>query len=177
MQKRTKTNKQSIIALIAMAVIFLANFNNPPNRRTGAPGDTGTCAGCHSGTNPNGYDGSLAIEGFPTSILPGTTYSLTARLSNPNGLANRGGFQAVVLNETSGNVNSGNIIATAGNPSTIFSGGREYVEHSPGKSFPPNNEITWDFDWVAPMSADGSIIKAYSAAVIGNGSGSGLPVI
>jgi Secretion system C-terminal sorting domain/SprB repeat len=166
------STRLSIFALIAVCILLLANSNNPPNGRTGAPGDNGTCAGCHTGNNPGGFNGSIVIDNFPSTIMSGNTYNLSARVVNPNGLASRGGFQAVVLNESAGNSNAGNITVSGTNPSTILSGGRKYVEHNPAIDFPPNNEITWNFNWMAPDAAPGNIIKFYAAAVIGNGGAS-----
>ncbi|MFK7808913.1 MAG: choice-of-anchor V domain-containing protein [Saprospiraceae bacterium] len=164
----------SITALITIVVLFLANSSNPPNRRTGAPGDNGTCIGCHGDLNPQGFTGFVDILNFPSNIESGITYNLTARVTNSNGIAVRGGFQAVVLNESAGNTNAGDITIPVGtNPSTVTSAGREYVEHNPAKFFPASTEISWDFDWIAPMNATpGDVIKIYTAAVIGNGSGS-----
>ena len=162
----------SVFGLIAIAVIILANFSNPPNGRTGAPGDNGTCTGCHSGNNPNGFDGFIVIDNFPTLITPNNTYNLTAKVTNPNGQAIRGGFQAVVLNETAANTNTGDLMVSGTNPTTTLSGGREYVEHDPGLFFPPNNEITWNFTWTAPSGSNGDIIKIYAAGNIANGGGS-----
>jgi Secretion system C-terminal sorting domain/SprB repeat len=162
----------STFALIAVCILLLANSNNPPNGRTGAPGDNGTCAACHTGNNPGGFNGAIVIDNFPVTITPGSTYNLVARLTNPNGLASRGGFQAVVLNESTGNSNAGDITIGGTNPSTILSGGREYVEHNPAINFPASNEVTWNFSWIAPNASPGETIKCYAAAVIGNGGAS-----
>ena len=146
---------------------FLGWSGNPPDGRTGAPGD-GLCTDCHTPGNPNGYDGGITIQNFPSTINAGQTYNLTALVSNPNGLASVAGFQAVVLD--SGNQNAGDIVAP-GNPSSTTTGnGREYVEHNPSLAFPGSNQVTWNFDWTAPSGPNGENITIYAAGNIASGS-------
>src|SRR5712692_4551627 len=50
-----------------------ANSGGPPGGFTGAPGDFGTCASCHSGPTPNGQFNISA----PQTYVPGQTYQIT----------------------------------------------------------------------------------------------------
>ncbi len=152
--------------LLLILFLFLGNSNNPPNGRTGAPGD-GLCTDCHDPGNPNGYDGEVIIENWPNDISPNTDYSITVRVTNPNGLAFLGGFQAVVLD--SNNDNIGNLTVSGSNPTTQTSGGREYVEHNPSINFPGSNEVTWDFTWTSPAGPSSEMITMYAAGNIASG--------
>jgi len=161
--------------IILLGGAFLTSFSSdPPPGRSGAPGD-GLCTDCHATGNPLGLDGELTIDGFPEDITPGETYTITITARNENGLAQRNGFQAVILD--SDDNNSGDIIAS-GNPDTETFNGREYVEHRPAVDF-VDNMVSWDFDWVAPDDAMGEQVTLYVASIIGsgtNGNGSDLLV-
>ena len=154
--------------LTLLWVATTSNSSNPPNGRTGAPGD-GLCSNCHFGGG--GFDGSVSITGLPAVVDPNTTYPITVTVSNPNGAAQRGGFQWVALN--SANQNSGSI-SVAGPSSTITpSGGRIYHEHNPAQFFGAGTTVSWTANWTSPSApASNDVLTFYSAAVIGNGSGS-----
>ena len=150
------------------AFTFLNNSANPPNGRTGAPGD-GLCSDCHSGNNPNGYAGSVQIMNFPSSIIPNTVYSLQAVIDITAGTPARAGFQAVVLDGS--NNNAGDLTPTGPSTTTQSFNSREYVEHNPAMFFGGNSSVTYTFDWLAPNAPNGEIITLYTASVIANGSG------
>ena len=156
----------TIFLLLFLLFLFLGNSSNPPNGYTGAPGD-GLCTNCHTPGNPQGFDGEIIIENFPSSIDPNTAYPLTARVTNPNGLAFRAGFQAVILDASNNNI--GDITVSGSNPTTQLNGGREYVEHNPAINFPGSNEVTWNFTWTSPAGPSGENITIYAAAVIASG--------
>ncbi len=165
-------SKISSIKLIFCAVLFATLFisfsSNPPIGRSGAPGD-GLCSDCHTGSNPLGFDGGITIQNFPSSIVGGQTYQLSATVSNPNGLANLAGFQAVVLDNNDNNI--GDLIVSGTNPITdTNTNGREYVEHNPAQPFSASNDVVWNFDWVAPTGANGTPITLYAAGNIASDS-------
>lgn len=152
--------------LIFTIIISLGNFNNPPNGRTGAPGD-GICTNCHTPGNPNGYTGDVSVSGLPAQTMAGQQYSLTVTVSNPDMTAVRGGFQMVALDES--NQNAGTL-SNAGPSSTITpSGGRSYHEHNPGKNFGGNPSISWTVDWTAPAVQGMETVTFYAAGNITNG--------
>lgn len=163
----------TIFFVLIIGFLFLGNSStpdnpeNPPNGYTGAPGDNGLCTSCHTPGNPLGFDGQVIIENFPTNITPNTAYPMTIRVTNPNGLAFRGGFQAVVLDEN--NVDAGDLTVSGSNPTTQTSNGREYVEHNPAKNFPGSNQVTWDFTWISPSGPIGEMITMYAAGNIASG--------
>jgi len=145
---------------------ILSFSTNPPNAHTGAPGD-GVCTECHNPSNPLGLDGEFSLTGFPTVINPGETYSISVVVRNNNGLAQRNGFQAVILDGSANNI--GDITTTGGNPATeTDSNGREYVEHRPAIDF-ANNEVNWTFNWTAPDGNIGEEVTLYVASIVGSG--------
>ncbi len=162
--KKLKT-VYSIFLLFFVAALFLNNSSNPPNGRTGAPGES-TCSSCH---NQNGnFDGILNISGLPSNIQPNTTYPISVTVNVTSGAPVRAGFQLVALD---GNDNTiGTLTPSGSNTTTQSSGGRTYVEHNPAKNF-NGGMVTYTFDWDAPASAAGNSVTFYSAALMGNGSG------
>lgn len=87
------------IPLLVIAFMFighavvLAFSANPPDGRTGAPGE-GTCADCHG--NLNTGPGGITITGTP-SYTPGDTIDLTITVRHEG--QSRWGFQITALSE------------------------------------------------------------------------------
>ena len=163
----------AIIAVVLSLIIGLANSSSHPtggsSGYTGAPGDS-TCGQCHSGSN-SALDGTVTIEGLPSNIITNNTYTITVRVTNPNGNAVKGGFQLLAL--TGANLNAGSMSNTS--TSTIIktvSGGKQYFGHSPAINFPGSNELVHTVDWTAPATTGSNpIIKFYASSVIANGNG------
>lgn len=158
--------------IIFLGFASLAFFNSHPVSGnagyTGAPGDS-ICSSCHTGTN-SALDGTVTIDGVPSQVTTGETYTLTVTVTNPNGNAVKAGFQLLAL--TGSNTNAGSMVAL--DPSTTevktVSGGKNYFGHSPAQNFPGSNTLSFDVDWTAPATV-GAIpqIKFYASAVIANG--------
>ncbi len=155
-------------ALIGLTLFLYSNSSNPPNGRTGAPGET-TCAACHS-LNGGGYSGEITITGIPENILAGETYTINVTTTSNNGNPSKTGFQLVALN--SSNNNSGTFSNPSPNTTISSSGGRSYFEHNPAASFNGGGSVSWTVDWTAPASPNGQVISFYAASVIANGTGS-----
>ena len=166
---------QLSLLLFTSLIIFISSSSNPPNGRTGAPGE-GLCTDCHNNSNPNGFDGSVVVSGLPSTIQANTSYTLTVTNSNPNGLATKGGFQIVALDGSNDNAGT---MANAGSNSTItLSGGRTYFEHNPSTNY-SNDMISWTVDWISPTGPNNELINIYASAVIandGNGNSGDLTV-
>ncbi len=161
-------SKFYLITAIFLSVILFSFFSSPPDGRTGAPGES-TCASCHGGGNPLGLDGDIEIDGLDPLITPGATYTVTVRLTNPNGLAERAGFQIVALDENDDNIGE---LSNPSPSSTISSQlGRTYFKHNPGLNFPVDNEVEWTVDWTAPAMPNSSTVTFYGAGNIADGNG------
>ncbi|HMS30021.1 MAG TPA: T9SS type A sorting domain-containing protein [Saprospiraceae bacterium] len=162
MQKHLK-----LFALIALSIIILANSGNPPDGRTGAAGESTCMVGCHIQGSSGNLDGSVSIGGFPSTINPGANYTLTLTINNssvPLSLAERGGFQLVILDANG--ANAGTLSAASSSSTLTSSGGRTYWEHNPAKNFSGGPAVSWTVNWKAPSSAGGNTITATTCAII-----------
>ncbi len=155
------------LALI-VGVMSIARVANPPNGRTGAPGD-GLCTDCHSAGSP-AQNGMVEISGLPAQVDPSTTYSLVITVSNPDGLATHGGAQMTGLD--AGNNLAGTMSNAGGGSTIVTSGGREYLEHAPAMTFGAGTEVSYTVDWTSPAGPDGEVITFYAASILSNGNGS-----
>lgn len=163
--------RSSYIIFVLAGLFFISNSGNPPNGRTGAPGDFGACNSCHNGGFPS-IDGNIQISGVPGSVNAGQTYALTVTINNTTNNATKGGFQMVVLDESDNNVGQ---LANPGMFSSIStSGQRDYFEHAPAQNF-SGGSISYSVDWTAPSggsAVDGESLTFYAAGVIANGNSS-----
>lgn len=157
----------SFLGVIFCALLFFSNSTNPPNARTGAPGDDGTCAsGCHGGGS---FQGTVDISGIPSTIQAGETYTVTLTTTATVGNPVTGGFQILALN--SANQNVGDMIVTNGaETGTNSQGGREYMEHRGDKNF-SGGQVSWTFDWQAPNGPNNEDITLWFVSVLANNNG------
>ena len=156
------------LAFLAITLIFLlSNSGNPPNGRTGAPGET-TCGGCHNNGN---YQGTVSISGVPASIMPNTTYTVTLTNNVTSGSPVTGGFQIVTLDEDNNNI--GDLIDISSDVRTNFGSlGREYAEQNGAKSYGGGSSVSWTFDWTSPATApQNGDITFYYVMNMTNGAG------
>jgi hypothetical protein len=164
-----KLTQSRLVGIGLLCSIFLlAISSNPPNGRTGAPGDSLCSSGCHTGTNA-ALNGDVTISGLPASIDANMTYTITVTVDNPNGAGVRGGFQWVALDANNNDV--GTMSNSDGNSTITPSGGRTYHEHSPAQNFNGANEASYTVDWTAPNGPNNEVITFYAAGVIANGAG------
>lgn len=155
----------TILSLIAATFILISFSSNPPDGKTGAPGD-GLCIECHSPSNPP-INGEISVEGFPASISPGESYLLTVVNRNTVGDAVKGGFQMTILGPN--NTKAGDLAMASASSVITTANGRQYFEHNPAQTYPASNELTWTVEWTAPMMDPGSVITWYAAGNIANG--------
>lgn len=154
-----------ISGTILLSLMFYSYSDNPPNGKTGAPGE-GSCTDCHS-ANGGGYNGNLMITGIPVLIEAGETYTVTVTTAYTNGSPVKSGFQMVCLN--SSNNNSGTFSNPSVNTTLTTSGGRTYFEHNPARNFNGAGSLSWTVDWTAPNGPDGMVITFYANSMIANG--------
>lgn len=163
----------SLLLLFVASIAIFSFSSNPPNGRTGAPGE-GTCAGCHNPPGSTTLDGSMDITGLPNTVIAGNTYTVTVAVNNPALNAVRAGFQMVALDEA--NTNTGTMTNPSSSSTIANSGGKDYHEHAPAVNFSGNPSVTWTVDWTAPANgtyADGDSLFLYGSSIIANGGGSG----
>ncbi len=158
--------KHSILRLLAgLAIVLALSFSsNPPNGRTGAPGD-GLCSDCHSA---GAQQGNVMITGVPTTVTPGQTYTITVTSTTTTGSV-LAGFQMLALHDD-GNINAGSMSnPSAASTITVVGSGRSYHEHQPAMGFGGGDMVSWSVDWEAPLSGPDGDITFYAASVLANG--------
>ena len=178
----------SICAVLVGSIIFAvsrpkganANSTAPPSSYTGAPGELGTCASCHTGIYGTGYI-SMGTTGTPFGYIPGETDTIVILVQDSSPALNRWGFEATVL-KNSDLTMAGTLtpVALTGNKvGTAVSGGRTYIsQRSNGATAPsdPNdgtywgkpNIAGWEFEWTAPPVGSGGV-TIYFSGVAANG--------
>ena len=162
------SKKKTISILIFGAFLWLANSNNPPNARTGAPGEL-TCAtvGCHINESDR-IEGEITVLGFPEILDAGITYNLTVQMVRTAGDPQLAGFQMTALSD---NVFSGEF-TNPGTASTITEfNDNFYVEHDGGALPFSSDTILYTVDWESPGDVTGRDITFYFAGNFANGNG------
>lgn len=162
-----------VLAVAAVLFIMLSFSSNPPNGRTGAPFD-GACTDCHTGSG-GGLDGEISLDGLPSVVDAGETYSLTYTISVTQGSPVRAGIQSTIIFDSdftnAGDMDNPGLGSSIAVHTPSGSSARDYLEHSPAQFFGGNDEVEFTVDWTAPsVSGD---VTVWTASVLGNGSGSG----
>lgn len=140
----------------------------PPAKRTGAPGDAGTCsntAGCH--INPSfagGTSVNLLITGNPATYIPGQNYSLKVTNSDFTFPGCKYGFEMTVL--TASGAMAGVFSAPTLSTTITTDAGKQYISHQNATT---SNE--WSFNWQAPTT-DLGCLTFYMTSVAANCNGS-----
>lgn len=148
-----------VLTVLVSMTLLVANQSNPPNGKTGAPGD-GLCTDCHT-LNGQNQDGNVSVAGIPATITPSTAYILTLTVANPNGNADLAGFQMTILN--SSNQKAGTMTSPSPTSTVSASGGRDYWEHNPAQQYPVENFVSWTVTWTSPAGPPNTTITAYAA--------------
>lgn len=154
-----------LLGIIGSAFLLVSNSANPPDAHTGAPGEL-FCANCHS-SNGSSLAGTISVEGFPASITPEETYTLTVVNRNTNGGGVKAGFQITILGPL--NTKAGDMSMPSANSATSMLNGRQYFEHHPATTYTDSNVVKWTILWKAPSLAGGSTITWYANGMIANG--------
>lgn len=167
-QIRVATRMNKIYTFLALALfsLTLVSFSsNPPDGKTGAPGDS-LCTECHTQTSPP-INGEISVEGFPSTINPGETYLLTVVNRNTIGDAVKGGFQMTILGPFNSKI--GEMTMPSDKSIVTNANGRQYFEHNPAVAYPDSNVLKWTVEWTAPLAPGGTQITWYAAGNIANG--------
>ena len=144
----------SIILSVFFTGSFLwSNSSNPPN---GYHGESNNCATCHTG-NLNTGDGSISISGLPSTYTPGQTYDLALTVLGTN---SRGyGFQLIPKANGS----------TSGSITAVSSG--MGIENGAAEHRGTSSSGSWNFQWTAPATDEGTVTFYASGLATGGTSG------
>jgi len=163
-----KSKFTPLYLLFLLTFFLVSNSSNPPDGRTGAPGE-GNCNNCHTGNNANNFEGTLEIQGLPEEVTPNTSYTVKVVAKKTGGDAVRAGFQMVILDNNDQNTGT---FSNAGDNAVLKEDqGRNYFEHNPAQRFEDQDEVSWTVDWMAPAEPNTGI-NIYANSIFGNGSGS-----
>lgn len=143
------------------SVTHAPHAEHPPLAHTGGFGEP-TCHECHFGGELNGGDGTLSVEGLPTSVHPGRSYRVSVRLSAE---MRRAGFMLSVRGTDGrqvGSLASVDTVRTAVH--TIDSTGVQYVHHTlRGTNLSTRGRAEWRLRWTAPPTAGDSVVVHVAA--------------
>lgn len=139
-----------------------------PGTFTGGFGEQ-TCHSCHFDYPLNPEEGSLMINGIPSSYEPGKTYSFRIRVSRKN--LGRAGFQLSARYADS--TQAGSLSPDQDRTGfTNVSNDIQYVQHSPEGTKPNGSDTSsWSIKWTAPKQ-NNRIITFNIAANAANGDNS-----
>ncbi len=147
------------LAFVVAAVPAPAFPDRPAPAHTGGFGEP-TCLACHFDGELNPPEGSLVVEGWPTTAAAGRPYALTVRLRSSD--MARSGFQLAV--RTPDGDQMGRLVPGDGRSAVVDSGGVSYLHHTSAGSFPTSaGEAEWRFTWI-PTGGDARLHVSANAA-------------
>jgi len=170
-----------ISLLLAGVGLAIATSQGPPRQRTGAPacgsvGAESSCLGCHTGSAINS-GATLTFVNAPNFYVAGQTYTFSVQLSSTQTSGNSGrkwSFELTAVNMGTG-AGAGTFANVAGQGTAIISGAgsyssRRYIQEATDDRVGSTTPVTWDVQWTAPASGQGSI-GFYAAGIAANGTG------
>jgi hypothetical protein len=161
--------KYSSAFVIFTSILLLSYSSNPPQRSSGAPGES-TCSSssCHTSAGSN-IRGFLNFDGISETIELDSTYNLTFKLISSEGNPERAGIQVTVLDESNKFVG---LFSDPGANSTISTAvNRDYFEHQPASRFDDSTEVVYTVNWKSPEETNYDSITFYVGANFANGNG------
>lgn len=170
--------RKNVLLLISAAVVIVgvvsgafypaaSNDTGAPIGNTGSPADNHTCArsGCHPGTAT--FIADLITSDVPlTGYVPGTTYTITASVSDP--AINKFGFQ--ISPQSVSGTQLGTLSITDVTNTKFAVPGTKYVTHTLTGTTATNHTCTWSFGWTAPAVGTGDV-TFYGAFNFSNSNG------
>ncbi len=163
-------SKLIVFAIVGFSILFMGYSHNPPTGRTGAPFDK-KCTGCHSSSNPNGYDGTVELIGLPSIVEVNKTYPLTVKTTKTAGAPVGAAFQLAIVDSQDNTIGT---LTKGPGTGTGTKNGRRYMENRDPRLFNNSTSVTWNFQWTSPAVASTAAqngIKVYMTSLIINGNG------
>ena len=149
---------------IAAAGIFSAS--GPDDGYAGNPPDNNNCTGCHDSYPVNSGAGSVQLLNLPSAFVPGNTYDLLVRLSDPDPLRMKWGFELTVLDAAA--QQAGELVALDAIETQVSDNGGtqpDYIKHTyDGTHDSAPSPSTWPIRWIAPNLPSVTFYLAGNAA-------------
>ena len=149
------------ISILAVASLVLAHSSGPLDKRTGAPGDDGTCQGCHGNFPLDSGSGNLSIVAPATHDIDDT---IDMSISLSQFTQERWGFEITAIDSTGNGV--GEFLVTDPTRTQLSNNvnGRQYVKQTLVGTDAGVMGVApgWSFKWVAP-STDVGPVTFYAA--------------
>lgn len=184
MKKHKFLLKIGLIAAVVPVLVYAYQFGPDP-RRTGAPGDQGTClgSGCHTGTLNSGGGSVKITDGNGaalTTYTPGVKQRIKVQITDA--AKAKFGFEFTARLATNlSNGQAGDFSTADGLTQTICEDGSnknngaacsskfpvQFIEHTQnGYAASTNGGYTYQFDWTPPAAGAGSV-TLYAAGLGG----------
>lgn len=129
---------------------------HPPLGHTGGFGEP-TCQACHFGAEVNAGEGTLAIEGLPSTVQRGHSYEVVVTLSAP---MERSGFMMAVRRPDGTQAgrltpnDTGRVAVDTAETSDV-----QYAHHTlEGTTLTAEDRATWQMQWTAPDASVDSVV-------------------
>ncbi len=185
MKQRKFLLKIGLIAAVVPVLAYAYEFGPDP-RRTGAPGDSGTClgSGCHTGTALNTGGGSIKITDGSgaalTTYTPGVKQRIKVQITDAAKAKFGFEFTARLASNLS-NGQAGDFITVDALTQTLCDDGSpknnggscgkfpvQFIEHTQaGYAASTNGGYTYQFDWTPPAAASAGSVTLYAAGLGG----------
>jgi hypothetical protein len=128
-----------------------------------------SCHACHFHAEPNSGPGRVAIEGVPSTFLPGERYTLTITLRRAG--MKLAGFQ-LAARFTDGGAQAGTIVPGPGDAERVAvetQAGVQYAGHKrAGTLVGAADQAAWTIVWTAPKGGGPVIFQVSANAADGN---------
>lgn len=155
------------ISLSVFYLVLSSNSSGPGGNRTGSPGSSGNCSGCHSNAQVSGSVDIVVKDlngNTVTSYIPNTKYNITV---NSSGNSSKYGFQFTAMNSSNQKIGT---YGTAPSKTSVYNAGQAQIwgHTSPATT---SQSASWTIEWTSPAAGAGEITM-YTASVISNGNNS-----
>ncbi len=140
----------SIKIILISSILFcllVANSNNPPNAKTGAPGES-TCIDCHSTYPLNSGSGSITLHNIPSEYELGQSYLIDIEVQHVG--QEKWGFELCVKDDSQNQAGSLNVYESSITMNGIQNGITYLKQRSSGTFDGQLNSANWTVEWTAP---------------------------
>jgi hypothetical protein len=164
LKKTTFTAWFVILVVFLVPLLLWAYSSNPPQSRTGAPGES-TCASCHSGGLGGGRVAISSASG--STYTPGVKHRLIVTITDAN--ASAWGYEMTAVQGASTSTGAGTFAAADANSSVRTSGTKSYAAQTNALAG-TTGSASYAVDWTPPATSVGNV-TVYAAGLGADNSG------